>query len=49
VGLTLPNYSGSCVGGSVVIGGAFDANEVKGDDPDGKRYAGPPGWGWGWG
>jgi len=28
-------------------GRAFHARQVKGDDPDKKRYLGPPGWGFG--
>ena len=28
-------------------GGASQAREVKGDDPDKKGYSGPPGWGFG--
>ena len=41
--------SGSCTGGSVAIGEAFNARQVKGDDPDEKGYVGPPGWGSAWG
>jgi hypothetical protein len=29
------------------IGRASYARQVKGDDPDKKRYPGPPGWGFG--
>jgi len=43
VGLGWSNYSGNCAGGSVAIGGTFNGSQVKGDDPDEKGYAGPPG------
>jgi hypothetical protein len=33
--------------GSVATGRASHVRQVKGDDPDKKRYPGPPGWGLG--
>jgi len=45
VGLGWSNNPESCAGGSVAIGRAFHARQVKGDDPDKKGYPGPPGWG----
>jgi hypothetical protein len=36
VGLARSNDSGSCAGGSVAIGGAFNDRQMKGDDPDEK-------------
>jgi hypothetical protein len=36
------NGSGSCGGGSLVIGGAFNVRQVKDDNPDEMGYAGPP-------
>jgi hypothetical protein len=43
MGLACSNDSGSCAGGSVAIGGAFNDSQVTGDEPDEKGYAGPPG------
>ena len=37
VWLVWPNASGSCAGGSVAIGGAFNARQVKDDDPEEKQ------------
>jgi hypothetical protein len=37
----------SYAGGSVATGSASNARQVKGDDPDKKRYLGPPGCGLG--
>jgi hypothetical protein len=34
-------------GGSVTTGRASHARQVKGDDPDKKRFPGSPGWGLG--
>jgi hypothetical protein len=31
----------------MLLGRAFHARQVKGDDPDKKGYPGPPGWGFG--
>jgi hypothetical protein len=42
-------YPESYAGGSVATGRASHAGQVKGDDPDEKRYPGPPGWGLGHG
>ena len=39
------NDSESYAGGSVATGRASHAGQVKDDDPDKKRYPGPPGWG----
>jgi hypothetical protein len=43
VGLAWPKDSGSCAGGSVAIGRAFNGRQVKGDDTDEKRYGVHPG------
>jgi len=45
VGLAWSNDPESYAGGSVAIGTASHAGEVKGDDPDKKRYPGTPVWG----
>jgi hypothetical protein len=37
----------SYAGGSTATGRGSDAGDVKDDDPDKKRYPGPPGWGLG--
>jgi hypothetical protein len=47
VGLVWSNDPESYAGGSVAIGRASHARQVKGDDPDKKGYPGPPGWGLG--
>jgi hypothetical protein len=39
----------ACFGGSVATGRASHAGKVKGDDPNEKRYPGPPGLGLGHG
>ena len=44
VGLAWSKDPGNYAGSSVT-GGAIHARQVKGDDPDGKGYPGPPGWG----
>jgi hypothetical protein len=37
----------SYASGSVAAGSVSHAGQVKGDNPDKKRYPGPPGWGFG--
>jgi len=44
VGRTWSNDSDVCAGGSVAIGGTFSDRQVKGDDPEVKRYPGPTRW-----
>jgi len=43
VGLVRSNDPESYVGGSATTGRASHAGQIKGDDPDKKRYHGPPG------
>jgi hypothetical protein len=38
------NYSDSCTGGNVAIGGDFDNRQVKGGDSDVKGDPGPSRW-----
>jgi len=45
VGSAWSNDPENYTGGSVAIGWASQAGQVKGDDPDKKEYPGPPGWG----
>jgi hypothetical protein len=45
VGLAWSNDPESYAGGSVATGRVSHAGQVKGDDPDGKGYPRPPGWG----
>jgi len=47
VGLAWSNDPQSFACCSVATGRASLARQVKGDDPDKKRYTGPPGWGLG--
>jgi hypothetical protein len=47
VGFVCSNDPESYVGSSVATGRVSLAGQVKGDDPDQKRYPGPPGWGLG--
>jgi hypothetical protein len=49
VGLALSNDSGSYADNNLAIGGASNARQVKGIDPEEKGYPGSPGWGWAWG
>ena len=35
----------SYAGGSLITDRVSHARQVKGDDPDKKKYPGPPGWG----
>jgi len=48
VGLASSNDYGSCAGGSVAIGGAFNARQATGYDTDEKEYAGFSDWVWVW-
>jgi hypothetical protein len=43
VGLPWSNDPESYAGGGVATGRVFHARRIKGDDPDKKRYPGPPG------
>jgi hypothetical protein len=43
-GLEWSNDPESYAGGSVATGSVSHARQVKGGDPDIKRYPGPPGW-----
>jgi len=45
LGLPWSDDPGSNAGGSIATGRASCARQVKGDEPDKKGYAGPPGWG----
>ena len=45
MGLVWSNDSESYASGSVATGSASHAGQVKDDDPDEKKYPGPPGWG----
>jgi hypothetical protein len=47
VGLAWLNDPEGYAGGSVATDRASHIRQVKGDDPDQKRYPGPPGWGLG--
>jgi hypothetical protein len=47
VGLAWSNDLDSHAGSSAATGRAFHAGQVKGDDPEKKRYPGPSGWAWG--
>jgi hypothetical protein len=47
VGLVWSNDPESYAGGSVATCRAFHIRQVKGDDPDKKKYPGPPGCGLG--
>jgi hypothetical protein len=44
-GLALTEDPESYTGGSIATGRGSHAGQVKGDDPDKKRYSGPPSWG----
>jgi predicted 2-oxoglutarate/Fe(II)-dependent dioxygenase YbiX len=44
-GLAWSDDPESYTGGSIVTGRAFQAKQVKGDDPNIKGYPGSPGWG----
>jgi hypothetical protein len=48
VGIHFPNPE-RYARGTVAVGRAFDARQVKVDDPEEKGYPGPSGWGWAWG
>jgi hypothetical protein len=45
MGLACSKVPERCEGGSVSIGRASRARQVKGEDPDKKKYPCPPGWG----
>jgi len=47
VGLALSHDPASYTDGSAATGGASPAGQVKGDEPDEKRFPGPPSWGFG--
>jgi hypothetical protein len=47
VGLAWSYDPESYAGGSAAAGRVSHAGQVKGDDPDKKRYPGSPGWGLG--